>query len=46
MGRRGLHYQLLLPGFVKEPSGLPDEMRSFEAHVELKARILKVTEDH
>jgi aminobenzoyl-glutamate utilization protein B len=42
----GFTYASPIPDFIKEPSGLPDEMRSFDTHVELKARILKTTEDH
>jgi aminobenzoyl-glutamate utilization protein B len=42
----GFTYKSPIPDFIKEPSGLPDEMRSFDKHVELKARILKTTEDH
>jgi len=42
----GFSYTSPIPEFIKEPSGLPDEMRRFETRMELKARVRKITEDH
>lgn len=42
----GFSYTSPIPEFIEEPSGLPDEMRKFGTRVELKARVMKITEDH
>jgi len=42
----GYTYKSPIPDFIKEPSGLPDEMRRFGTRLELKARVMNATRDH
>lgn len=42
----GYTYTSPIPDFIKEPSGLPDEMRQFDSRMELEMRVRKATSDH
>ncbi len=42
----GYSYKSPIPDFIKEPSGLPDEMRQFGSRMDLKMRVRKATGDH
>ena len=42
----GFTYKSPIPDMIKEPSGLPDEMRQFGTRAQLKETILNSTGDH
>ena len=42
----GFTYKSPIPDVIKEPSGLPDEMRKFGTQAQLKDTILNSTGDH
>jgi aminobenzoyl-glutamate utilization protein B len=43
---KGFTYKSPIPDIIKEPSGLPDEMRKFGTQAQLKETILNNTGDH